>query len=233
MLQYTTIKLTEQDAISNVHLQWPEGSRLDRVLLSELIQLMNYLEDESACTLIVFRGLSTQQQPVRSVTTPDIDHCSKWEKFLLRVERFAGASIACIDGFCTRFHFQLALACDARVATTRSVFQAPEVKEGYLPGMSVFRLAKYTGIAAARRLLFTGARWSASEAAALGILDRQCEATTFEKAIQEEQQALMPIHPEVLQNTRRLLNESFATSYEDAIGHFLAVQNLCLSKLPQ
>lgn len=232
MKQYTTIKLTEQDAIANVNLLWPDSSRLNLALLSELIELMDYLEDESACTLIVFQGLSTQQQSLNP-TPPDIDHCSKWEKFLVRLERLAGASIACIDGFCTRFHFQLALACDYRVATTRSVFQAPEVKEGYLPGMSVFRLAKYTGIGHARRLLFTGAQWSAAEAAGFGIVDRQCEATTFEKAIQESQEALMPIHPKVLQNTRRLLNESFATSYEDAIGHFLAVQNLCLSKLPQ
>lgn len=231
MNQYTTIKLTEEDAIAKVNLQWPDPSRLNQALLSEFIQLMDYIEDESECKLIVFQGL-TQQETVRQVP-PEFDHCSKWEKFLLRLERFAGASIACIDGLCTRFHFQLALACDYRVATTRSTFQAPELKEGYLPGMGLFRLTKYIGIGAARRLLFTGMQWSATEAAGLGILDRQCEAKTFEKAIQESQQALMPIHPEVLQNARRLLNESFATSYEDAIGHFLAVQNLCLSKLPQ
>ncbi|MEQ9353816.1 enoyl-CoA hydratase/isomerase family protein [Coleofasciculus chthonoplastes] len=230
MKQY--INLTEEDTIANVHLQWSDSSSLNQMLLSDLIELMDYLEDESPCTLIVFQGLSTQQQTTK-LAPPNIDHCSKWEKFLRRVESFAGASIACIDGFCTRFHFQLALACDYRVATNRSIFHAPEVKEGYLPGMSIFRLAKYTGIGAARRLLFTGVQLSASEATVLGILDRQCETTTLEKAIQESQQALMPINPEVLQNTRRLLNESFATSYEDAIGHFLAVQNLCLSQLPK
>lgn len=232
MKEYTTIKLTEENAIATVHLQWPDASRLARPLLSDLIQLMDYLEDESECNLIVFRGLSAQQQPV-SPAPPDIDDCSKWEKLLRRVERFAGASIACIDGLCTRVHFQLALACDYRVATTPSTFQISEVKEGFLPGMSVFRLAKYAGIGAARRLLFTGARISAAEAVALGILDRQCEAATFEKAIEESQQALMPIYPEALLNARRLLDESFATSYEDAIGHFLAVQNLCLSKLAE
>lgn len=236
MKEYTTIelteKLTEEGAIATVDLQWPDTSKLDRVRLSDLIELMDYLEDESECNFIVFRGLSVGQQTV-SPTPPNFDDCSKWEKFLRRVERFSGASIACIDGLCTRFHFQLALACDYRVATTRSAFEMPELKEGFLPGMGVFRLAKYAGRGAARRLLFTGARLSCTEAVALGILDRQCEAATFEKAIEESQQALMPIYPEALQNARRLLDESFATSYEDAIGHFLAVQNLCLSKLPE
>nr|VFK19234.1 MAG: hypothetical protein BECKLFY1418C_GA0070996_105519 [Candidatus Kentron sp. LFY] len=63
------------------------------------------------------------------------------------------------------------------------------------------------------------------------MVERQCQGADFEQAIRESCDALMPIHPEGLQNTRRLLGESFATSSEDAIGHFLAMQNLCLAKL--
>jgi enoyl-CoA hydratase/carnithine racemase len=229
MHEYSTLSLIEQDIIANINLQWPDSGTLNKTLLSELIELMDYLEDESPCTLLVFKGLTTAHPPIQPAP-PNLDQWSKWEKFLQRIENFAGASIACIDGFCTRFHFQLSLACDYRVTTTRSVFQAPAVKEGFLPGMSVFRLAKYTGVGAARRLLFTGIACSAEEATNLGIVDRQCEATEFEEAIEASQQALMPIHPEVLLNTRRLLNESFATSFEEAIGHFLAAQNLCLAK---
>lgn len=225
------IHLTEQNAIAEVHLNWPDASQLDRKRLSDLSELMDYIEDESDCTTMVFRGISPQQ-PVIEPVPPEFDYCSKWEKFLRRVEQLAGVSIACIDGTCTRFHLQLAIACDYRVATPHSVFAIPEIKEGYLPGMSLFRLAKYTGIGTARRLLFSGAPWSAAEAEAWGILDRQCEAAELESAVLEIQQSLMPMHPEVIQRARRLLNESFATSYEDAIGHFLAAQNLCLSQLP-
>lgn len=229
----TTLKITEQlveqEMILHVDLQWSDSGQLNSTRLSELIQLINDLEDNSACKLITFWGLNTPQPFVGS--PPAFDDCSKWEKFLLRLERFAGASIAVIDGYCTRFHFQLALACDYRIATKSSIFQVPEVKEGYLPGMGVFRLAKYIGMGAARRLLFTGTQFSVEEALQLGMIEHCCDASTLEQAIQETQKALLTIHPEVLQNTRRLLNESFATSYEDAIGHFLAVQNLCLSQL--
>ncbi|MDJ1171289.1 enoyl-CoA hydratase/isomerase family protein [Roseofilum sp. BLCC_M154] len=231
MRQYTTLKLTKRETIANVNLQWSDPSQLNAVGLSELLQLINEIEDDETCKLIIFWGLDVQQTAIAA--PPTFDACSKWEKFLRRLERFAGASIAAIDGYCTRFHVQLALACDYRVATARSLFQIPEVKEGYLPGMGVFRLAKYTGVGVARRLLFTGAQFSVEEAIALGIVDRACETTALEQTIEDVQQALMPIHPQVLQNTRRLLNESFATSYEDAIGHYLAVQDLCLSQLPE
>ncbi|MBP0030827.1 enoyl-CoA hydratase/isomerase family protein [Roseofilum sp. Guam] len=229
MIQYTTLKLTKLETIAHINLQWSDPSQLNAVCLSELIVLMNDLEDDETCKLIIFWGLNTQQSQI--AIPPAFDDCSKWEKVLRRLEGFAGASIAAIDGYCTRFYFQLALACDYRVSTARSLFQMPEVKEGYLPGMGVFRLAKYTGIGVARRLLFTGTQFSVEEAIALGIVDRACETTALEQTIEEVQQALMPIHPQVLQNTRRLLGESFATSYEDAIGHYLAVQDLCLSQL--
>ncbi len=223
------LNLMEQDTIAHVKLQWPDSGILTQELLSDFIKLMDYLEDETACTLIVFQGLDTQQ-PIAQSVAPDIEHCRKWENILRRIERFTGASIVGIDGFCTRFHFQLALACDYKVATTRSIFQAPEVKEGFLPGMLAFRLAKYIGVGAARRLLFIGEPCATAEAIHLGMIEHQCEVADFEQVISETQQALMPIDPEVLLNTRRLLNESFATSYEDAIGHFLAAQNLCLAK---
>lgn len=235
MTDYTTLKLKEESTgthrIAHVDLQGSDSSQLTSKHLSELLQLVNNLEDEGTCQLIIFRGLNVQSPGVG--IPPTFDHCNKWEKFLLRLEGFVGASIAAIDGYCTRFHFQLALTCDYRVATRRSIFQAPEVKDGYLPGMGVFRLAKYIGIGPARRLLFTGAQCSVEEAVSLGMVDRSCDITTFEHVIQETQQALMPIHPEVLRNTRRLLNESFATCYEDAIGHYLAVQNLCLSQFSE
>ncbi|MBP0017933.1 MAG: enoyl-CoA hydratase/isomerase family protein [Cyanobacteria bacterium SBLK] len=234
MTQYTTLKLTEklagEEAIAHAYLQWSDSSQLKATRLSELIQFLNEIEDESACKLIIFWGLNTEQ-PMMDASPPAFEECSKWEKFLRRLERFPGASIAAIDGYCTRFHFQLALACDYRVATTRSHFQAPEVKEGYLPGMGIFRLAKYTGIGAARRLLFTGSPCSVTEALGLGIVDRACEPEMLDRVIEETQEAFIPIYPEALQNARRLLNESFATDYEDAIGHFLAAQNLCLSQL--
>ena len=226
------IKLIEDEKAANVYLQWPDSNVLNKALLSDLTSLMDYLEDESDCTLIIFYNLGIANKPERCHNL-DWDLCNKWEKFIRRLEGFAGTSIACIDGLCSYFHCQLALACDLRVATDHSSFQMPEVKEGYLPGMGVFRLAKYTGIGAARHFLFTGCSWSAKKAIAMGILDFQCPLSAFENAIKEVCQMVEPIHPEALMNTRRLLNESFSTSFEEGIGNFLAVQNLCLAKLNQ
>ena len=56
---------------------------------------------------------------------------------------------------------------DQRLATSASIFQAPEVKLGFLPGMATFRLAKYVGLGIAKRLLLTCPEITADEACLL------------------------------------------------------------------
>ena len=49
-------------------------------------------------------------------------------------------------------------------------------------------------------------------------------------AITEAIEKFKPINPITIQLARRLLNESFHDSFEDAIGHFLAAQQRAISQ---
>jgi enoyl-CoA hydratase/carnithine racemase len=227
MPKFDSLDLVENENIATVTLRWLDEGMSNGVL-ADLDSLMNYLEDETSTSLILLRELNSVRPSTSSPSPITVEHCRKWENFVVRIDRFAGASLAVIDGSCSHFRFQLALACDYRLATSRSVFRMPEVKEGYLPGMNIFRLAKYTGIGVARRIIFTGAPVPAREALALGILDQLCEAEQLEEGVRTALEALMPVSPLAIQMARRLLNESFSTSFEDAIGCYLAAQNNCL-----
>mmetsp|Transcript_10535 Transcript_10535/g.24455 ORF Transcript_10535/g.24455 Transcript_10535/m.24455 type:complete len:195 (-) Transcript_10535:2609-3193(-) len=194
---------------------------------------MNYLEDETSCTLIVFRDLGIESQDIPATSLPDLTQFHKWEVFLHRLEKFCGTSIACIKGFCSYFHFQLILACDYRVATFCSLFQAPEAQKGYLPGMSMFRLTKYTSVGITRRLLLDNQPWSAEKVFNAGIVDFLSTTSALACTINSIQSITQQVDSGVLANMRRLLHESSSTPYEEAIGNFLASQNVCLSKLTQ
>jgi enoyl-CoA hydratase len=90
-----------------------------------------------------------------------------------RVESFPHPTVAAIVGWCLGGGCELALACDFRVAGTSSRFGQPEVGLGIMAAAGgTRRLPALVGLAAARRLLFSGEIVDAAEAQRLGLVDR-------------------------------------------------------------
>ncbi|MCZ4341980.1 enoyl-CoA hydratase-related protein [Sphingomonadaceae bacterium G21617-S1] len=79
--------------------------------------------------------------------------------------------IAAVNGVAFGGGFELALACDIIVASSRALFAVPEPRVGLaaLAG-GIQRLAQEIGMKRAMSLLLTGRRLSAQEAAALGLV---------------------------------------------------------------
>ena len=157
----------------------------------------------------------------------DIHGFNKWEKICRRLERLPKTTVALVDGPAIGGGFQLLLTCDLRLATERASFQMPEVHMGFLPGMATFRLSKYVGLGRAKRMMLTAEVVDAQSAYELGIIDR---IDTKEAALAWADEALGPKHSVAVELARRLLNESYGDSWEDAVGHFLAAQHRAISQ---
>lgn len=84
--------------------------------------------------------------------------------------------IAAIHGYCLGGGFELALACDIRIAHPDTTFGLPEVNLGILPGFGgTQRLRKLVGETVAFELVSRGMRYRADEAHRLGILNHVTE----------------------------------------------------------
>jgi enoyl-CoA hydratase len=93
-----------------------------------------------------------------------------------RLEAHRWPTIAAIDGAALGGGCELALACDLRVASERAFFAQPELSLGILAGAGAnWRLAQAVGQQVARRMLYTGARLSAADARAAGLVDELAE----------------------------------------------------------
>jgi enoyl-CoA hydratase/carnithine racemase len=81
--------------------------------------------------------------------------------------------IAAVNGYCLAGGFELALACDIRVACETATFGLPEVGWGIVPGAGgTQRLPRIAPMGAALELILTGERITAAEAFRLGIVNR-------------------------------------------------------------
>ncbi len=81
--------------------------------------------------------------------------------------------VAAVHGFCLGGGFEIALACDIRVASSDAVFGLPEVNLGLIPGAGgTQRLPRLIGMGRALDLMLTGERLGAEEALRLGVVTR-------------------------------------------------------------
>lgn len=206
----------------------------DMHLIRELTVALHHLEDENPCTVVVFQGTDGHFNrginfaDFKPDTPMDIHGFNKWEKLLVQVERLPKVTISLLQGDVIGGGFQLALATDHRIAAPDAVFQFPEVKQGFLPGMGLYRLAKYVGIGHAKRIVLQGRRLGSEDALSLGIVDSV--STDLSAELARAVADFEPIQPTAVQLARRLLNESYHDSFEDALGHFLAAQHRAISQ---
>jgi enoyl-CoA hydratase len=97
----------------------------------------------------------------------------EWERLSSAVANFAGLSVAAMNGSCAGGALGMVLACDLRIAVPTAKFFYPVIKMGVLPQPSdPARLRDLVGPSVAKRILLTGARITADEALALGLLDQ-------------------------------------------------------------
>jgi len=232
-MTHESLNFEERDGVAFITLNRPGGNCINVQMVADLTDVCDRLEDDSTASHVVFRGAGgvfskgvdfSDFHPDKPM---DIHGFNKWEKICRRLEKLPKTTVALVEGPAIGGGFQLLLTCDLRLATPEASFQMPEVHMGFLPGMATFRLAKYVGLGRAKRMMLTAETFNADTALQLGIIDRIDEA---EAALAWADEALGPKHSVAVELARRLLNESFGDSWEDAVGHFLAAQHRAISQ---
>lgn len=109
-----------------------------------------------------------------------------WERLSGAIAVFPGLSIAALNGTMAGGACGMALACDIRIAVAGARIFYPVMKLGYLPQPSdPGRLAALVGPARAKVLLMGGAKITAEEALAWGLVDRIVEQGALVEAVAE------------------------------------------------
>ena len=97
------------------------------------------------------------------------DNC--WEA-VWKIEK---PTIAMIDGFALGGGCELAMSCDIRMATDRSVFGQPEINLGLIPGGGgTQRLTHLVGYGKSLELILSGKFIDAEEAYSFGLINHIC-----------------------------------------------------------
>jgi enoyl-CoA hydratase/carnithine racemase len=169
------IAVSRQADLWTITLRRPEkANALTGAMLHALVAALDQALNAQARALIVTgegrvfsAGADLGEMQAGLATDP------AWEAVSSRIAAFPGLSIAALNGTLAGGAMGMALACDLRLAVPEANFFYPVMRLGFLPQPSdPARLAALVGPARAKLILLAGARASAAEALAWGLIDR-------------------------------------------------------------
>lgn len=137
-------------------------------------------------------------------------------------------SIAIMDGYAVGGGFELALACDFRIATTRARMGCVEARVGMvITGGTSMLLPLLVGQGAAREIILMADIFDATAAQRMGLLHRLVEPEQLDAEVQAMTAKLLSRAPLALRESKRLLNRPLETELERAFQNELEAIMRC------
>jgi enoyl-CoA hydratase/3-hydroxyacyl-CoA dehydrogenase len=195
---FNFVDLAVGDGIATITLNRPEAmNALNETVVDQLAERFARAEADPAVKAIVFQGAGKAfvagadiryfVEKIKAGRIADIvAFTRRGHELFLRIEESPKVTIALLDGLSMGGGSELALACQAIVATPAGSMAFPETGIGIFPGLGgMLRLARHVGPALAKYFVFTGATLRAADAQALGIVSRLVEPAGVDAALAE------------------------------------------------
>jgi enoyl-CoA hydratase/carnithine racemase len=135
-----------------------------------------------------------------------------------RIERLDKPVIAAISGACLGGGFELALCCNFRLCSERSLLGLPEVSIGVIPGLGgIQRLSRLTGQAKALELILLGDIFPAQKALSLNIVSRVFPKDNFMGHVNIFVKTLLSAKMDAIQSVISLIRQQWHVSEKEQI----------------
>ena len=174
---YETMTLSREGRLVRMELTRPE--RLNAFAMTgtrELLDAASRLAADEDVRMVAINGSGRAFSTgidLKDLAAGEIEpsYFDMWDRALRVFETMDKLVLCLIHGYAVGGGLQLALACDIRVCTPSAQLGLPAIKEGLIPGLGTFRLARYVGLGRAKSLIIRGNMIDGTEAERIGMVD--------------------------------------------------------------
>jgi enoyl-CoA hydratase/carnithine racemase len=214
-----TLTLNRPEVLNCANEQWAR----------DLNTLVDALAADPAIRVVVVRGAGRafcSGIDITALSTGDtgMSFFRNWETALRKIETLEPIVIAAIHSHCIGGGLQLALACDLRVARDDARFGITAVREGIIPGIGMWRVARFAGLGRAKRLALAAEVIDAATAASWGLVDYVAGGDAFDTTIADLTQRVLTMAWTSTRLTKKLTNMAFETSFADFVETYFEYQ---------
>ena len=212
------VTIDEPRRVATITLDVP--GKMNRVAITARAQLARVFEDlgrDPRVRAIVIAGAGdeafTAGGDIAGFMEVDPEWISHLHDNIAAPERCPKPVIAALHGYCLGVGFELALACDFRIAADNTQVGLPEISLGMIPGSGGSqRLVQMVGIGRAKDMVMRGRRLKAPEALAWGLLTEVVPRAGLDDAVAALADEMAARPSVALRTLKRVLNQAPNTS---------------------
>ena len=224
--------------IAHIVMNRPKSlNAMSRGLVTALRQALEAAQRDPTVSIIVLTGaggnfcagddLKESEQQTADDFLALIMDLQRITRLLLLGEK---PTIAAVDGYAVGGGFELALACDFRVASTRAQMGCVEASVGMvITGGTTVLLPQLVGQGIAREIILFADIMNASQARDLGLLHRVVEPEKLDAEVLHLADKLLSRAPLAIRESKQLLNRPLESELERAFQNELEAIMRCFT----
>jgi cyclohexa-1,5-dienecarbonyl-CoA hydratase len=221
-----------RDGVARITLNQPPLNIIDIPMMEEMHESISEVGSAAGVKVLVIdhsgkafsAGVSIQDH------TPDRveQMLEKFHSVFRLLDSLSAPSVAFVDGMALGGGCELAVFCDMVIASDRATFGQPEIKVGVFPPVAAVLFPHLIGRNKALELLLTGDVIDATDAKAIGLINKVFPAQSFREKAEEFVRRLTSLSGPVLKLTRRAVDTALYKSMGEGLT---TVEHLYLQEL--
>lgn len=228
--------LDKEDSIATIILNRPEvRNALNEETLKEILSALKAIEDDEDIDVIIFIGEGekafTAGADINQLATResmDAFESGSMSEVYRKIENSKKATIAAINGYALGGGFELALACDIRIASENAQLGLTELDLAVIPGAGgTQRLSRVIGKGKALDMILTGEFLLADEAKQLGLVSNVVPQRELFDTAKDKATRIVQKGPLAVQMAKLVVNKGYDADMDTA----LVIENLAQAVL--
>ena len=223
------VLITRDAAVATVTLNRPDAmNALSRALRAELAATMRELAADEGIRAIVLTGageraftagLDLKELGADTSNLGAANATGADENPVKAIELCPQPVIGAINGVAITGGFEVALACDIRIASTNARFADTHARVGVMPGWGLSqKLSRLIGISRAKELSLTGNFLDAETACAWGLVNRVVAPADLLSAAQALARDIASADPAMVCAYKSLIDDGYALPFGEAMA---------------
>lgn len=239
---YENIKYEVKGNLGYLTINRPKAlNALNTEVLSELADALKEIEADDAVKAVIVTG-----EGKAFVAGADIAQMSKLNavegrammqaghKVMNTIDQMPKPFIAAVNGFALGGGCELAMACDIRIASSKSKFGQPEVGLGIIPGFcGTQRLSRLVGKGMAKYLIYSAEMINAEEAFRIGLVEKVVEPDALMEAAEKLANTIASKAPIAVAQAKIAINNGFDMDLKSASQLEVEATTVCFGSEDQ